>query len=1590
MASDNEIIAPVYRYFTTDLLSDEVLMEIPFGSVSYERALKAAGAFSGQIPVFEGNRNLDLYESTMPGQTGLYVVRDNVCVWGGIIWSRSYDVKSRVLQVSASEFTSYFHHRLIWKTVNYEYGATVTIGSTGGNVVFDYGSTDALKQGSSVKIEFYDPEDFRYNGYYVIGSTPPPTTNSFTLAAPYAQAKIIAVKRASSVVTITTDGPHGFSTGDSVTLNLGTGSQFNGTYLINAPAGSASTYFTFNQGGSDVPVATTTGTAVRPIPAGVYRDATITTHTDTYDYVRGLVTAVFDDFVGIDFADDYLNPGIRTELDITNIGRAGGWVTVTTGSNHNLAIGQTVVVSEVGQPYDGEWVITDTPTDNTFRFALGGTEAAHNLAPLVSDIVKRSASAGVATITTGAPHGYLVGQKVTVAPGADIDGFAAAFAGEWAITNVPSVTTFQYNLIDQITTGTRSLPNPTVSGAQATETILTETFDTTLDGWFGTSLVTPSLTTAQVHSGTKSMMTTQSGTVTDFVRIGRTFTNLIPGHKYRLDGWTYVPGSTGIADFQVRLDTVPTATIFINAGSWQSFAFEVTATDFTQTFYLYPHNGGAGYIQYFDDFVFTHTSPAWTSKIGSRDLTGNVVTLATSQPNGSVPGGPITVSGLDMNIPIAEKAFDAANNKATVTTTIPHELSVGDSVQIEGLSDSSPIVKKEATAAGGLSTLVVRTNLFGNSRADNAGWYAGTVGGVGGAGTLAFSNILGTGLPGNLSNWAMRETITSVGASNYMDVRNGSSASVAPPVLPGHTYTGSAYIRSSAFGTCVLFMQFLDASNVVLTTQTASKADPLLPNTWVRHSVTGTAPAGAVKAVVILRAIGSGTLAVGDWIEGTAWQFEENPFATPYFYGSNAASGNYTYGFYGAANASASQEFFSGYNNARVTLTTSPAHNFSVGQAVTVTDMLDTYIPASRSITSFVGTMSTTVPHNLNPGDPIAIQNVVDIPPLASYQLTSNEVTVNTTIVHAFTVGQQVTLANITESATVVAKEIQAGIVILTFSRNHNMQAPSRITVSGLGAPYDGEHTILSTTETRVLYELQSDTGESLTDQNAAPTKANGAVVCPDSVLNGNFVITQVPSFTSFKVSQVGNDVPLTAVTGASATGDSPFTKATSVLATPTATTFTVSLPSAPNMSSAVIPYPADDQTPKPVVAAPSWLNGKYSIYAVSRNTFTYLKPMKAPVSPVEVQGGVAVADSLFNGSYGITEVPTAISFRFTKTGVANNMLETVNSNSAYVRAPQVFNGTFTITSVDRTNNSFKYAKTHANVATALVAGYGVSIVRPKATQSTYGSFPGNANPNIEFSTRDYSGIDVLPTQYRGFELTNVGDALSKYSDTTDGFEYRIDCSYDEDAKRFRRTFVLLPIDFPNPPPAGEVSPPSRFGADKLVFEYPGNIIDVKIEESAENAATRFFAVGDSGLDGDAADPYSVASDIDLLDGNNRRRWPVLDDSEKVSGIDDEEILYAYAQRYLGESRPPSAKLTVSVNGSLQPTVNNYVPGNWCSLIIQDDFMKMRLASGLEPRDTVIVRKIDAMKVTVPDGTTFPETVDLTLVAEWEVDNTNG
>lgn len=282
----------------------------------------------------------------------------------------------------------------------------------------------------------------------------------------------------------------------------------------------------------------------------------------------------------------------------------------------------------------------------------------------------------------------------------------------------------------------------------------------------------------------------------------------------------------------------------------------------------------------------------------------------------------------------------------------------------------------------------------------------------------------------------------------------------------------------------------------------------------------------------------------------------------------------------------------------------------------------------------------------------------------------------------------------------------------------------------------------------------------------------------------------------------------------------------------------------------------------------------------------------------------------------------------------------------------------------------------------------GVATFGSKIIYGDYGSFTANGDIGIDFENFDQSGFYNDTQVIRGFEQRTVGEILEEYSNIVEGgFEYRIDCDYDYSTASFTRTFKVFPIELADPPPPGELYPVSDLGADQLVFEYPGNVIDFTVSETAEDAATRFFVVGNiEDMTDDASQPYAGAAAEDMLDNKTGRSWPLLDQVEQLDQIEDELTLYQYAQDYLYESRPPIGEISLTVNGSIAPLVGSYFPGDWCSLIIDDEFVRQRLANDQEPRDDLLVRKISSYNVSVPDSPTFPEEVELTLITDWKVD----
>src|SRR5882757_3262214 len=99
---------PDYRYTFVSLRDEQVLEEIDLYGVYAQRILNDAGQFNGTFQLDQtGKRNQDLVAATIPGRTWLVMERDNVPVWWGIVWSRTYQSEAKSVQIFAWGFESF-------------------------------------------------------------------------------------------------------------------------------------------------------------------------------------------------------------------------------------------------------------------------------------------------------------------------------------------------------------------------------------------------------------------------------------------------------------------------------------------------------------------------------------------------------------------------------------------------------------------------------------------------------------------------------------------------------------------------------------------------------------------------------------------------------------------------------------------------------------------------------------------------------------------------------------------------------------------------------------------------------------------------------------------------------------------------------------------------------------------------------------------------------------------------------------------------------------------------------------------------------------------------------------------------------------------------------------------------------------------------------------------------------------------------------------------------------------------------------------------------------------------------------------------
>jgi hypothetical protein len=102
-----------------DLVSNTYITTLPLSNVEYQNGIYKAYQMTGDIPVTTDTLALGIRNATIPGKHALYILRNDECVWGGIIWSREYQAKARSLKITALTFEAYLYSRLWRRTKVY-------------------------------------------------------------------------------------------------------------------------------------------------------------------------------------------------------------------------------------------------------------------------------------------------------------------------------------------------------------------------------------------------------------------------------------------------------------------------------------------------------------------------------------------------------------------------------------------------------------------------------------------------------------------------------------------------------------------------------------------------------------------------------------------------------------------------------------------------------------------------------------------------------------------------------------------------------------------------------------------------------------------------------------------------------------------------------------------------------------------------------------------------------------------------------------------------------------------------------------------------------------------------------------------------------------------------------------------------------------------------------------------------------------------------------------------------------------------------------------------------------------------------------
>ena len=286
------------------------------------------------------------------------------------------------------------------------------------------------------------------------------------------------------VATVTTAANHALSIGQRVTVTGLTPTGFNGTFVVTSiPTLDSFTYnLALNPG--NLGAGGTQGTVPNAIVSATWSGglATITTATPS-----GAVAGESVVIVGVNFAGyngTFVVASVLSATQFTYVRAAnpgspgsgglqssapnaiaaatwlGGVATITTTLDHNVTVGENVVITGVAlEGYNGRYSVTSVVSTKQFTYSLalnpGNTTTGGTQTNPANPISLATWIGGLATITTASPNGAAVGQRVVIA-GVNV----ATFNGTFIVSSIVSPTQFTYTLAT----------NPGGSGSGGTST----------------------------------------------------------------------------------------------------------------------------------------------------------------------------------------------------------------------------------------------------------------------------------------------------------------------------------------------------------------------------------------------------------------------------------------------------------------------------------------------------------------------------------------------------------------------------------------------------------------------------------------------------------------------------------------------------------------------------------------------------------------------------------------------------------------------------------------------------------------------------------------------------------------------------------------------------------------------------------------------------------------------------------------------------------------------------------------------------------------------------------------------------------------